>query len=88
MKKKFVSTLTQTRDEGRAEGRSVGLAEGKAEGTREGRATLLLRQIARRFGTDAAGTAEPRLRTRSLAELDRLAERILDATTLDELFSA
>lgn len=41
-----------------------------------------------RFGPDAAVAAEPRLRAASLAELDLLADRVLDAATLDELLRA
>ena len=66
-----VSTLTQTRNEGRA----------------EGRADLLLRQLARRFGAEAAKTVEQRIHTASIAELDRFAERVLDARTIDAVFA-
>ncbi|MBL8749385.1 MAG: Rpn family recombination-promoting nuclease/putative transposase [Planctomycetes bacterium] len=78
MKKKFVSTLTQTRNEGRDEGR--------VEGRNEGRADLLLRQLARRFGAEAAKAAEQRVRGAVAAELDRFAERVLDARTIDDVF--
>lgn len=72
--KKFVSTLTQTRN------------EGKAEGKAEGRAELLLRLIARRFGRGAAAAHEERLRAASIDELDLWAERVLDAATIDAVF--
>ncbi|MCB9876897.1 MAG: Rpn family recombination-promoting nuclease/putative transposase [Planctomycetes bacterium] len=74
--KKFVSTRTQIRN------------EGKAEGQVEGRVELLLRQIARRFGADAAGDAESRLQAATPAELETLADRVLDASSFDDLFGA
>jgi hypothetical protein len=70
MKKKFVSTLTQTRNEGKA----------------EGRAELLLRQLTRRFGAEAAKAVEPRIHGASITELDRFAERVLDAATIGAVF--
>ncbi|MEZ6036656.1 MAG: DUF4351 domain-containing protein [Planctomycetota bacterium] len=66
----------------------AGRAEGKAEGSVEGRVELLLRQVARRFGADAAHDAESRLRAASLSELDAIAERVLDASSFDDLFDA
>lgn len=94
MKKKFVSTLAQTRLEGRlagiAEGKAEGIAEGKAEGKVEGKfvgiADTLLRLITRRFGTPD-GTVVARVRSASPTELDRWTERILDADTIAELFA-
>ncbi|MCB9876895.1 MAG: DUF4351 domain-containing protein [Planctomycetes bacterium] len=82
--KKFVSTRAQIRNEGKAEGK----VEGKAEGSVEGRVELLLRQVARRFGAGAAHDAESRLRTASLSELDAIAERVLDASSFDDLFDS
>jgi predicted transposase YdaD len=88
MKKKFLSTAQQIRNEGRAAGVAEGKAEGKAEGLTkgkvEGQASTLLRQITRRFGAPDAAVIE-RIRAASMDELDRLADRILDAATLDEL---
>ncbi|MEZ6036657.1 MAG: DUF4351 domain-containing protein [Planctomycetota bacterium] len=86
--KKFVSTRTQIRNEGKDEGRAEGMAEGKAEGSVEGRVELLLRLVARRFGADAAHDAESRLRAASLSELDAIAERVLDASSFDDLFDS
>jgi hypothetical protein len=74
MKKKFVSTAQQIRNEGRAEGKA------------EGKAATLLRQIARRFGAPAADVVS-RLQTATTDDLDRWADRILDATSLTDLFA-
>jgi hypothetical protein len=74
MKKKFVSTAQQLRNEGRAEGKA------------EGKAATLLRQIARRFGAPAADVVS-RLQTATTDDLDRWADRILDATSLTDLFA-
>jgi len=86
MKKKFLSTAQQIRNEGRAAGVAEGKAAGVVEGKAEGKASTLLRQITRRFGEPTAAVTE-RIRTASLDELDRLADRILDAATLDELLA-
>ena len=78
MKSKFVSTAQQLRNEGKV--------EGKAEGKVEGKASILLRQISRRFGEPGAEVVE-RLHRATRDELDRWADRILDARSLDELFA-
>ncbi len=78
MKNKFVSTAQQLRNEGKA--------EGKDEGKVEGKASILLRQITRRFGEPEAEVVE-RLHRATRDELDLWADRILDAASLDELFA-
>jgi len=63
------------------EGRRDGLKEGRQEGMRE----LLLRQIERRFGPLAE---EKRRRVEAItspARLKRLADKILTASSLDEM---
>ena len=57
-----------------------GLAEGEAVGERK----LLRRLIVKRFGAMPAG-AEERLNAMSIAELEQIGERVLDATTIEEL---
>jgi hypothetical protein len=59
--------------------------EGRTEGRVEGRAEILLKQLSLRFGA-VPETAERRVREASLDELDRWAERVLTATSLDELW--
>lgn len=56
------------------------------QGRVEGRVELLMRQLAVKFGSLAEQTRE-RLVHATLAELDRWAERVLVATTLDDVFS-
>jgi len=63
---------------------SQGRAEGKAEGKAEGRAELLAKLLTLKFGVLDDATVE-RLRAASTAELERWAERILTATTLDDV---
>ena len=69
---------------GRAQGKAEGRAEGKAEGRAEGKAELLLRQLTRRFGA-LPESASARLTAATSDELDLLAERVLTATTLEEV---
>ncbi|MFN9706718.1 MAG: DUF4351 domain-containing protein, partial [Planctomycetota bacterium] len=78
MKSKFVSTAQQLRNEGRA--------EGKAEGRAEGKVATLLRLITRRFGAPAAAVVS-RLQAATTDDLDRWTDRILDATSLADLFA-
>lgn len=76
---KAIMTITeQLLQQGRAEGLSQGRVEGHVE--------LLMRLLALRFGSLADSTRE-RLAHASLVELDRWAERLLVATTLDEVFA-
>lgn len=70
---------------GRAEGEARGIAEGRSEGRSEGKVELITRQLTRRFGLLPA-TFRERLAAASPAELDRCAERLLDATSLDDVF--
>jgi len=67
---------------------SLGKAEGKAEGKVLGQAELLLKQL--RF---KGFTVDPELAARvescqDLGQLDLWAERVLTATTLDDIFAA
>lgn len=76
--------------EGRAEGRSEGLAEGlatgEARGIAVGEASMLRRQLERKFGplTDLVQT---RLQTASAHDLERWGERILTANSVEEVFA-
>ncbi|MDU9049242.1 MAG: DUF4351 domain-containing protein [Candidatus Electrothrix sp. Rat3] len=60
--------------------------QGRQEGRQEGEVRLLLRLLRKRFG-DLPGWAEERLRLASSAMLETWSERILTASTLDEVFS-
>ena len=60
---------------------------GEARGRTEGRNAILSRQLAKRFGQDIFDIKlQERLRTATPEQLDRWAERILDAKTLEEVF--
>jgi predicted transposase YdaD len=61
-------------------------AEGRAEGHAEGAARILVRLLTRRFGT-IPDRARERIDTASLEQLGLWSERVLDAETLDEVFS-
>jgi hypothetical protein len=59
--------------------------QGRKQGVKQGEATVLARQLARRFGPLSSRT-RARLQKASVAELERWADNILDAATLDEVF--
>jgi hypothetical protein len=69
--------------QGRAEGEAEGEAKGRAEGKAEGKAEVVAKQLSLRFGT-LPDSAQQRLRNASIAELDRIAERLLTAASLGE----
>jgi hypothetical protein len=60
------------------------VAQGKAEGELHGQATVLIKLLGRKFGPLTAETTA-RIQQASAEELDRWAERLLDAASLDEL---
>ncbi len=70
---------------GVAQGVEQGRAQGVELGRREGERALVLRLIQHRFG-DAPTTLRLRLQSASQAELENLADRVLDATSVDDLF--
>lgn len=80
--------------EGRAEGIAAGLEEGREEGRHEGlrkgllegERAILRRQLTRRFGALPA-EVDMRLRAADAASLERWSERILDAGSLEAVFS-
>ena len=73
--------------QGRQEGRQEGLQEGRQEGILQGEAALLRRLLVRRFGA-LPSWAEQRLEQANLEELERWAERVLEAQKLAEVFEA
>jgi len=60
-----------------------GKAEGEARGKIEGQIALILRQLTARYGR-LSPAAESHVRAANNTELDRIAERLLTAGTLDE----
>ena len=60
--------------------------ESEAKGELTGAAKMLLRQLHRRFGTVPKATAA-RIARATAVELDRWADRVLDAKSLAEVFA-
>jgi hypothetical protein len=61
--------------------------KGREDGVEEGQRALLLRQLVRRFGTLSESVTR-RVAGASTGELERWGERILDAASLDDVFTA
>jgi len=82
--------IRQGQEEGRERGREEGRAEGQAEGRAEGREqtakVIVRRMIEKRFGRIPAW-ADQLLTASSPSTAEDLAIKILDAATLEELFS-
>lgn len=68
------------------QGKQQGLHQGKHQGMQQGEVTVLSRLLVRRFGT-LTPEIEQRLQQADTKELERWAENILDAETLDDIFS-
>ena len=66
------------------EGLQQGLRQGMEQGMRQGRREILRRQLEKCFGP-LPNAAVTRLSALSEMELDQLALRLLDASSLDEL---
>lgn len=75
--------IEEGREEGRAEGWEAGRTKGRAEGRAEARAEVLLKLVQLKFGA-LPDSAEEKVRRASLEELDRWAERVLSAQSLEE----
>ena len=74
--------------EGEARGLQEGRKEGRKEGEAQGRAAILHRLLVKRFGKNIIDLRlQERLMNSSPEQLDVWAERILDAKTIDEVFS-
>ncbi len=70
--------------EGRQEGLQQGLRQGLQEGLHQGEAVVILRLLRRRFG-EMPPAMEERIRQLSVAQIEALAEVLLDFTDLGEL---
>jgi hypothetical protein len=75
------------REEGREKGREEGREEGRVEGRVEGELSVLSKQLQLKFGALPPAT-EDRLAHASPEQLERWAERVLTAATIDEVFAA
>ena len=78
LRKELEKTLMSTAERLREQG----LAEGKVKGRRE----LLLRQLSLRFGP-LQPTVEARLQAATIADLDRWGDRVLTATTIEDVLA-
>jgi predicted transposase YdaD len=72
-------------EEGLEEGIEKGIEKGIVKGRVEGEATLLLRLLERRFGPLPAATRQ-RIAASDADTLLLFGERVLDASSLDEVF--
>ncbi len=82
VKEAMATTADMLREEGRIEGRIEGERQGRIEGERR----VLLRLLSARFGTPP-GSALERINAAGFDDLERWAERVLTATTLDDVFA-
>ncbi len=73
--------------QGRQQGMAQGIQQGMEQGMQRGELAVLTRLLSRRFGPLDTRTTE-RLQRATTAELERWADNILDARTLDEVFAA
>lgn len=69
---------------GLEKGRQEGRREGRQEGRQEGLRTILTRQLQRRFG-ELPAPALARIAAADSSQLERWADRVLDATSLDDV---
>ena len=79
------SLVDAARTEGFADGRSEGFADGRSEGLTEGRADLLIGLLGAGFGALPADVIK-RVHAGTAEDHARWAERVLTATSLDEVF--
>ena len=63
-----------------------GKKEGRQEGRQEGEIDTLLRQIERKFGSEAKKAYQDRVENASLGELDRWLDRFATAESVEEVF--
>jgi predicted transposase YdaD len=71
----------------RSEARAEGLVEGRQEGRQEASRTMLVRLVSARFGA-LPETARNAIALADMARLEQLADALLTATSLEDLFLA
>lgn len=81
----YQAILQEGKTEGKAEGLAEGLAKGLAEGLTEGERRILLRNGIRRFGVPPASVQAVLNAITSPDEFERLADRLFDVQTWDDL---
>ena len=74
-------------DEGMAQGIAIGEAKGKAEGKSEATRALVARQLERKFGPLTL-EHQALLDSATLEQLERYADALLTASSLDKVFGA
>jgi flagellar biosynthesis/type III secretory pathway protein FliH len=80
-----VAEMTRFAERFMEKGREEGLEKGVKKGIRQGEAQMLLRQLSLRFG-DLPQSAREQVESADADTLLRWSERILTASTLDEVF--
>jgi predicted transposase YdaD len=83
----YVTAAEKLTAQVRAKALEQGRAEGRAEGEAKGQATMLLKQLGLRFGP-LSDQVRARVQSAGPDELDRWAEKVLSAATLEELLDA
>jgi hypothetical protein len=76
--------LSQGEAKGRAEGEAKGRAEGEAKGRVEGEARVLIKLLTLKFGA-LSDAVRDRVQTARVEELELWTERVLSASTLDDV---
>ena len=79
----FMTWADEIKEEGRQEGRKKGIEEG----LRQGEASILERQLHRRF-VELPKWVFERLEKATRDELERWSERVLEARRLEDVFSS
>lgn len=77
--------FAQVREEGIQEGIREGVLKGRLEGHEEGQRSVLVRQLKRRFATEAR-QYESKVLAASLPEVERWLDNILDAQRIEDVF--
>ena len=84
---RYVTSIERTAQErGLAQGRQEGRQEGREQGFLQGEASLLRRQLRRRFER-LPSWADERLERASRDELESWAERLIEARALEDVFA-
>ncbi len=82
--KAMAGGFQRARDEGMQQGIERGIEQGIEQGRVEGERAVVERQLLRRFG-ELPRSASERLVGASMADLERWADRVLEANSLDEV---
>nr|VFK58147.1 MAG: protein of unknown function (DUF4351) [Candidatus Kentron sp. TUN] len=85
-KEAIMGPVQQALEQGMQRGMQQGMQQGIQQGRLEGEATVLLRQLSRRFHPLPNEISE-RIHSADPNSIEKWADRILDAKSLDEVFS-